>query len=355
MRNRNSFTRDVAVGLLLLVGGSVALNAQEASAPSAPAPSPGKTPLYPRVNLSPIYDVDPSWPKKPADFVWKAMPGIAVDADDNIWIFTRSTPPVQIYRPDGTFVRAWGGDFIGTAHHIKIGRDGTVWLTDIKRHVVRQCTPDGQVLRTLGTLDEPGDDEAHFDKPTDVVVTPAGDIFVADGYGNNRIMHFDKDGKFVKQWGQLGVGPGDFSLPHAITVDSRGRLLIADRNNARIQIYSQDGTLLDSWANVIVPWGFWNTADDTMIWVCGSTPQPWAVDKKYPLAPLGCPPKDQVLMRFDLDGRVRQTWSVPKGEDDHEQPGDLNWVHALAVDSQGNIYAGDIIGKRAQKFAVRKP
>lgn len=350
MHNMRSLSRGVLAALWLLAGGTAATFAQETPTADPPA---GKSPLYPRVNPAPSYKVDPSWPKKPEEFVWKDMPGIAVDAQDNVWIFTRSTPPVQVYRPDGTFVRAWGGDFIGTAHHIKIGPSGSVWITDIKRHVVRECTPDGKVLRTLGTLDEPGDDESHFDKPTDVAITNEGDIFVADGYGNNRVAHFDKNGKFVKQWGKLGVDPDEFSLPHAITVDARGRLLVADRNNARVQVYSQEGKLVDSWQGVIVPWGFWNAADDT-IWVCGSTPQPWAIDAKYPLAPLGCPPKDQVLMRFDLDGKVQQIWSVPKGEDEHEQPGDLNWVHGMAVDSEGNIYAGDIIGKRAQKF-VRKP
>jgi hypothetical protein len=113
--------------------------------------------------------------------------------------------------------------------------------------------------------------------------------------------------------------------------------------------------LLDSWRDVIVPWGFWVTPQDE-IWVCGSSPQPWRFKMKYATAPLGCPPKDQMLMKFDTSGRVRQLWSVPKGEDGNEQPGDLNWVHSLAVDSHGNIYAGDIIGKRAQKFVrVRKP
>jgi hypothetical protein len=340
---------------LILIGVLVAGCAWPAAARAQARPkrSPGKTPPYPRIDLAPSYEVDPSWPRKPAAFVWKDMPGIFVGAKDDVWIFTRSKPPVQIYKADGTFVRAWGEDTVGVAHHLKIDHLGTIWLADIGFHVVRQYNSDGMIMRTLGTPGEPGDDQTHFDKPTDMVVTPAGDIFVTDGYGNNRVVHFDLSGKFIKQWGRLGVGPDDFSLPHAITLDSQGRLYIADRNNVRIQVYDQRGRLLDSWRDVIVPWGFWVTPQDE-IWVCGSSPQPWRVAPKYPKAPLGCPPKDQVLMKFDTSGKVRQVWTVPKGEDGHEHPGELNWVHCLALDSKGNIYMGDIIGKRAQKF-VRKP
>lgn len=339
--------RFVIIGVAVLALGSSARGQESHQG------SPGKTPPYPRVDLAPWYEVDPSWPHKPVEFVWKDMPGIAVDARDNVWLFTRSTPPVQVYKADGTFVRAWGQENVGLAHHLKIDRDGNIWLADIGLHVVRQFTPEGKLLRTLGTPGVPGEDEHHFDKPTDMVLTPSGEVFVTDGYGNNRVVHFDRDGKFVRQWGQLGVGPTDFSLPHAIALDAQGRLYIADRNNVRVQVYDQKGRLLDSWRDVIVPWSFWVTAQNE-IWVCGSTPQPWRVDPKYPDAPLGCPPRDQVLMKFDTTGRVRQVWSAPKGEDDHEHPGELNWVHCLAIDSRGNIYAGDIIGKRAQKFVLKR-
>ena len=150
--------------------------------------SPGKTPPYPRVDLAPRYEVDPSWPHKPAGFDWKDMPGIAVDARDNVWLFTRATPPVQVYKADGTFVRAWGQENVGLAHHLKIDRDGKIWLADIGLHVVRQFTPEGKLLRTLGTPGVPGEDEHHFDKPTDMVLTPSGEVFVTDGYGNNRVV-----------------------------------------------------------------------------------------------------------------------------------------------------------------------
>jgi hypothetical protein len=151
----------------------------------------------------------------------------------------------------------------------------------------------------------------------------------------------------------MGLGPKEFSLPHAIELDSKGRLYICDRNNNRVQIYSQSGELLDSWANVLVPWGFW-VSDQDEIWVCGSSPMPWLEDPKYPGAPLGCPPKDQVVMKFNTSGRVLQVWTIPKGNDGEEKPGDVNWVHCVAFDSKGDMYLGDIIGMRAQKFVRRK-
>lgn len=330
-------------------------NSKTAAQPDASAGlmQKGKTPDYPRRNMSPSYEVDPAWPQKPNGFQWAAMPGIAVDDKDQIWIFTRSTPPIQVYTPEGKLVRAWGDKTIGSAHHIKIDHEGNVWVADIGFHIIRKFNPYGEILLTIGTPGVPGEDETHMDKPTDMAIAPNGDVFVSDGYGNNRVVHFDATGKFIKAWGQMGTGPDQFSLPHAIAMDSAGRLYVADRNNVRVQVYNQEGKLLDSWSDVIVPWGFWVTPKDE-VWVCGSSPMPWREDPAYPGAPLSCPPRDQLVMKFDTSGRVRQLWTIPKGEDGKEKPGDVNWLHAVALDSKGNMYLGDIIGKRAQKF-VRSP
>ncbi|MCZ6792733.1 MAG: peptidyl-alpha-hydroxyglycine alpha-amidating lyase family protein [Planctomycetota bacterium] len=296
----------------------------------------------------PWYEVDPEWPQKPARFEWGHMPGIAVDADE-VWIFTRTKPFVQVYGTDGKFVRAWEDLDVERAHHIRIGPEGHVWLSDAGAHVIHKCTRDGKILLTLGTPGETGDDESHFNEPTDMAITPSGDIFVSDGYENNRVVHFDREGRFVKSWGQLGTGPGEFHLPHAIAVDSRGRLYVADRTNQRIQVFEQDGTFVAEWPDLIVPWGIWITGDDD-IWVCGSSPMPQKGDG----VPC-CPPKDQILMRFDGEGTLRQLWTVPKGTDGQEKPGELNWLHAMATDKDGNMYAGDIHGRRAQKFVLQRP
>ena len=118
-------------------------------------------------------------------------------------------------------------------------------------------------------------------------------------------------------------------------------------------MYDMDGKLLDSWQNILVPWTFFMNSKDEL-WVCGSSPMQWTVDSKYPTAPLGCPPKDQVLMKFNTSGKVLEVHTFPKGEDDMEKPGDLNWFHGIALDRDENLYAGDIIGKRLQKYLRKK-
>ena len=315
------------------------------------APAVEEPAEVPHVTLSTCYEVDPAWPKRPDHCQWGQTPGVAVDDKDQVWVFTRADPPVQVYDSAGNFVRAWGSDLVGrtekgvTSHQIKIDCGGMIWLADTSKHTVIQVTPQGKVLKTLGTPGVPGNDESHFNKPTDMAITPQGDVYVSDGYVNSRVVHFDKDGNFVKQWGKPGTGPGEFNLVHAIVRDTQGRLYIADRNNARVQVFDSNGKFLDQWTDIIIPWSFW-ISDRDEIWVCGCSPMPWTEDAPN----LSCPPKDQMFMRFDTSGKLKQLWTVPKCADGEEKPGELNWLHGIALDSKGNIYATDIMGQRVQKF-----
>jgi streptogramin lyase len=320
-----------------------------------PALAAGLLPLragekYPRVNTARTWVVEPKWPARPPELAWGHVPGIAVDAEDNVYVFTRAEPPVQVYSPSGKYLRGWGTGHIKTPHHIKIDADGHVWVTDIGHHVVEKCTPQGKVLLALGTRGKAGRDKTHFNQPTDVAFGPDGDVYVSDGYGNARVVRFSKEGKYLGEWGELGSRPGQFSIPHAIAADSKGRVYVADRNNVRIQVFDRGGKLLNVWGNLIVPWGFCMTKDDHL-WVCGSSPMQWRKEDKA----LGCPPRDQVFMKFTPQGKLVQLLTLPKGLDGLERAGEVNWVHALALDSRGNLYTGDIIGRRAQKFVLREP
>ena len=335
----------VCLGIALMLGTLVSVH----FAGAGEKEKQPKEPKYPHVNTAVDYVVDAKWPQKPPELQWGHVPGIAVDAKDNIYVFTRSYPPVQVYDASGKYLRGWGKG-IKNAHHIRIDGEGNVWTTDLDNHVVEKYTPEGKMLLTIGTRGKAGRDEKHLFMPTDMAVTPAGDVFVSDGYGNARIVHFDKEGKFVNAWGELGSGPGQFSIPHSIAVDSKGHLYVADRNNVRVQVFNSKGKFLAEWRNLIVPWGLWVTPKDE-IWVCGSSPMQW---RKTDGA-LGCPPKDQIFMKFNTQGKLLQLFTLPKGLDGLERPGEVNWVHAIAVDSRGNLYLGDIIGKRAQKFVLRNP
>ena len=324
-------------GLLVVL----AVSAPLATNRSAVAQSPG----YARDPVVIEYDVVPEWPQRP-EHVSAAgwVSGIAVDAHDQVWLFKKGPDPVQVYTVDGAFVKTWGKGRFVDPHQLRIDHEGNVWLADFGRHVVEKYSPDGKLLMRLGTPGEAGEDAGHFNRPTDMAITPEGDIFVTDGYGNRRVVHFDAQGRFVKAWGQYGSQPGQFILPHAIALDSAGRLYVADRNSGRIQVFDQQGRVLDVWDNLIMPWGI-SISHDDQIWVCGSSPHWWFRHGKYPEY------KDQIFMRFSPDGRARQLWAIPLGKSKETlKPGEAIGIHCIARDAKGNLYVGDIYGERAQKF-----
>lgn len=294
------------------------------------------------------YEVDSKWPQKPARFKWAQMPGIAVDNQDQIYIFTRSQPTVQIYKVDGTLVRAFYMEDSSGSHFIRIGPDGNIWTANITEHVVRKYSPKGKLLLTLGESGIAGADKSHFDRPTDMAILPEGDIFVSDGYNNRRIVHFNSKGEYVNQWGQDGSGPGQFALPHSIVADSQKRLYVADRENARIQVFDTKGKLLAVWENIITPWGLCITKKGEL-WVCGSS-----VVKDEEGKCVVLPPRDQLLMKLDLTGKILLRIPLKMTKEPPGKSGELNWVHAIAFDSRGNLYLGDIQGKRAQKFSPKQ-
>jgi streptogramin lyase len=339
--------RLTVVGLAATV--AVALTgvyAQTGAAGQAPRPEPAQSttfPDYPKIDLAIGYKVDPQWPKKPAEAQWKAMSSMAVDASGNIWTLNRGNIPVEVYRPDGTLVRSWGQDgLVRNPHQVRFDREGNVWIADNGYHTVTKFTVDGKPLLTIGLKNDPGADDKRMNQPTDLAISPSGEIFVSDGYVNARVVHFDKTGRFVKAWGKLGVAPGEFSIPHGIAMDSKGRLYVVDRNNVRVQVFDQSGKFLDEWRNILTPWAIWITPNDE-IYVCGSSPTRWS-----DLPPAGTQmnavqARDQIVVRFDTTGRVKQLWSFPMGATGQPtKPGELNWVHGIAVAANGDLYLGDI-------------
>jgi streptogramin lyase len=331
-----------AMNRTLLPAGLLALGASLAYSQPAPPAHP-----YPRVDDTVGYKADPDWPReKPPGGEWTAaMSSVALGPDGNVWTFNRGKIPVQVYTQDGRLVKYWGQDgLFKNPHTVRFDAAGNLWLVDTLTQTVRKFTSDGKVLLTVGTPDEAGEDQTHMNQPNDVAIAPNGDLYVSDGYGNNRVVVFDKNGKFLRTWGKLGQAPGEFSQPHSIVLDSKGRVYVADRNNARIQVFDAKGKFLTEWKNIITPWALAITKTDE-IYVCGSSPMLWSEIPARQSA-LATPPKEQLFMKLDTEGRLKQLWVVPKGD----KSGELNWAHSIAVAPYGSLYFAEVMAKRAQKF-----
>jgi sugar lactone lactonase YvrE len=231
---------------------------------------------------------------------------VAVDTRGLVYLFHRGKQPIVCFSATGKFVRAWGDDLIAKPHGLRIDRDENIWATDTGHHLVLKFNPSGKLLLALGKADSPGTGTDQFDRPTDVAFGPEGEIYVADGYGNSRVMQFDAKGKFVSQWGKRGEGHGEFNVPHAILVDAKGRVLVGDRENHRIQVFDGAGKLLEIWE--------------------GLTPYGLAQDKLGTIFVADNPAKK--VLRLE-SGRIVQSW------------GDLDSPHMLTSDGFGNLYVTD--------------
>src|SRR5437870_1025838 len=183
--------------------------------------------------------------------------GVDIDSRGNVYVIQRQSPPILCFDSSGKLLRSWGTPLIGRdpdmqgAHGIRIDKDDFVWITDRDRHLVRKFDHAGQLLLTLGTERSPGTGPNQFNRPTDVAFGESGEVYVADGYGNSRVMKFDRHGKFLKTWGDKGLEPGQFDLPHTTTVGPDGRIYVGDRYNSRIQIFDSEGNLKEIWPGFV--------------------------------------------------------------------------------------------------------
>ena len=218
--------------------------------------------------------IDPidNWAQLPAGVQWGQVISVQPDHHGNLWVFHRSDPPILQFDASGRFLKSFGAGMFVEPHGLAIDREGNVWVTDAqgkdgKGQQVFKFSPDGKVLMTLGKAGVAGAGPDTFNGPCGVVVAPNGDIFVADGHGgdtNARVVKFSKDGKFIKEWGKKGSGPGEFDTLHSMAMDSKGRVFVADRGNSRIQIFDQDGKFIDQWKQFGRPSGIFISKNDTL-------------------------------------------------------------------------------------------
>ena len=213
-----------------------------------------------------VYRHVPGWGNLPDGWEWNHAVGVGVDAQDRVFVYNRSEHPMIVLDTDGNVLDSWGEGLFGSAHHIEVGPDGSLYTTDIGNHTVRKWTADGQLLMTLGDPENPPERMSGdpFNAPTDVAIASDGTIYVSDGYGNARIHHFTATGEHIRSWGEPGDGPGQFRIPHSVAVGSTGNVYVADRENSRIQIFTPDGQYVSEWGGVHRPDHVWQGPDGNM-------------------------------------------------------------------------------------------
>lgn len=269
------------------------------------------------------YKINDAWAVLPDGQTWDGPTSwVGADGKGNVVVMVRVAPYFRVFTRDGQFVRAWGDDgLFQNAHSVTFDPDGNLWATDAASHVVYKFSPDGELLRTLGSKGEAGDNSSTtlFNQPNHVAVAANGDLYVSDGYINSRIAHLSPEGVFIRSiGGGEGAEPGRLKVPHGIALDSRRRLLVNDSDNKRISVFAADGTFVETW-----PYASRGGI------VVGSDDRVYVSDV------------NAGAVYILKDGNLLDTISVDA------RP------HGLAVDSDGAIYVSDSIGRKIMK--ITKP
>lgn len=257
---------------------------------------------------------------------------------------------VFVVNRNGEVVEEWSrwSSLFGSLHKITenpYDRDKHVWIIDRVSQQVMEFTNDGKkLLRSFGEKGVAGSDHTHFDRPADICWLPDGTFFVADGFGNSRIVKFDKNGNYVTAWGRPGTGPGEFNRPQAVAVDAERHVWVTDRKNRRIQVFDENGKFLTQWRGFEDPQKL-QIAQDQSVWVLD------AAAARF--------------LKFDRKGKLLTYWGTDADPDyfavdPHGSffgrfvSGGFAWPHDFSVDPQGNLYVVDGRNWTVDKFMPRK-
>ena len=302
---------------------------------------------------NPYERVEP-WAELPEGVVsWPAVTAAEPGPDGNIYVFYRCfenscagrpEDPIVKFSPDGKPLASWGAEMFVYPHGFHVDFEGNVWATDANGeggvgHQVFKFSSEGELLMSLGQPGVAGDEPHLFNQPTDVFVAPDGNFFVTDGHGqgNNRVVKFAPDGTYIMEWGRKGSAPGEFTTPHAVFMDSQGRVFIGDRGNNRIQIFDQQGQFLEEWRQFGRPSGIYITEDDT-IYVADS--ESWGPDNP------GW--KKGIRIGSARDGSVE--FFI---EDIESMTDPHSGAEGIGVDAEGNVY-GAVVRRRMLEKHVKR-
>jgi DNA-binding beta-propeller fold protein YncE len=280
------------------------------------------------------YELVDDWAKLPEGESFIDVCGIAIGREDRVYVLTRGSHPVMVFDREGHLVSSWGISYFGRAHGSCIGPDGSIYCTDDGNHTVTKFDAQGNVLLVLGTKGKASDTGYRpssdffeslasitrggppFNRPTGVALSSSGEIYVSDGYGNARVHKFSQRGGLLFSWGEPGPGPGQFRLPHSVRVDAHDRVWVPDRENSRIQIFDDKGKFLAQWTDLLRP---------TDLCINGGAVYVSELCRRISI--------------FTLDGKLLTRW----GNESHDVRDPLFLApHAIAVDSSGDIYCGEV-------------
>jgi DNA-binding beta-propeller fold protein YncE len=280
------------------------------------------------------YKVVENWAKLPAGWEFQDVAVVACDAQDRVYVFNRGEHPMIVFDRDGNMLSAWGENLFHRAHGLHVAADQTLYCTDDGDHTVRKCTLDGKVLLEIGI---PGRPSAFmsgepFNRCTHTALSPQGDIYVSDGYGNARVHKYAPDGKLLFSWGEPGSDPGQFNLVHNICSDTDGWVYVADRENHRVQVFDGNGKYETQWNNLHRPCGLFMPPGKCPVCYIGELGPVQPVNRHVPnLGP-------RVTIVDNTGKRISRLGGLGPGLG----PTEFLAPHGLAVDSRGDLYVGEV-------------
>lgn len=282
-----------------------------------------------------VYRAVEGWAKWPEDWNLHDVAAVGVDRNDNVYAFHRGDHPMVVFDRNGNVLRTWGEGTFKRAHGVHMAPDETIYLTDDADHTVRRCTLDGKVLLTIGISGQPSPfmSGEPFRQCTHTALSPKGEIYVSDGYGNARVHKYTDSGKLILSWGSPGAGPGEFNLPHNIACDADGWVYVADRENHRVQVFDGNGRFETEWHGLHRPSGMYMPPGKCPVCYVGEIGPYYEFNRGTPN--LG--PRVTILSH---DGKVISR--IAREPSGGTGPGQFISPHGLAVDSHGDLYVGEV-------------